>query len=203
MWVRLFYLGVLNGNYLQKLVFFVYLHLTMIEPVAFDIYEPDPEKFTISRDLVAVCITLVVFLNVWLGGQSGNLLSVPLALIWALTMFYFLISSSFLRQPLAGYFDGEVEFTQNAIVYKRSPYYLSEITAIDFSFNDYYNKYNWWPLKSLNQKLSQGVNNYVEFTLYNEETYIIYFRCETDDHHHLLDPFIDECYRLNKMGIIE
>jgi hypothetical protein len=183
--------------------FFVHLYLTMIEPVTFDIYEPDPKSFTVSRNLLAACLTVVVLLNAWISGDSGNLLSVPLALIWGLTIFYFLFSSFFLREPLEGHFDGEVEFTHLAIVYKGSPYYLSEITAIDFSFNDYYNQNNWWPLKSLNQRLSQGVNNYVEFTLFNEESYVIYFRCETDDHHRLLHPFIDECGRLNKTGLME
>lgn len=119
--------------------------------------------------------------------------------ISSLTGIYFAISSHFLRKPLRGQFDGEVEFTHEGIIFKGSQYYLSEISAIDFSLDDYYNKYTLlYPRKTLNQRRSQGVNNYVEFTVMHKESYIIYFRCEDEDHHLLLDPFINECIRLNK-----
>jgi hypothetical protein len=176
----------------------------MIEPVTFDIFEPAPKKFRLSRDLIALGLTIVVLSYGWLRNSPDDLLTVLFALTWVATVFYFLISSIFLRKPLNGNFDGEVEFTHEAIVYKGSPYYLSEITAIDFSFNDYYNKYIFsYPNNTLNQRRSQGVNNYVEFTVMHKDSYIIYFRCEDEDHHRLLDPFINECIRLNKKRRIE
>jgi len=171
----------------------------MIEPVTFDIFEPDPKKFRLSRNVIALSLTIVLLLYRWLNDSRDDSLIAPLCLIWGITIFYFLISSIFLRKPLEGSFDGEVTFTHDAIIYKRSPYYLSEISAINFSFNDYYNKYIFSrPNNTLNPRRSQGVDNYVEFTVMHKDSYIIYFRLEDEDHHLLLEPFINECIRLNK-----
>jgi len=175
----------------------------MIQPVTFDIYEPAPTGFRLSRDLITLGITVILLLYSWLRNNTDDLLIVPLSLLWGIIIFYFIVSSLFLRKPLNGKFDGEIVFTRDAIIFKGSPYYLSEITAIDFTFNDYYNKYIFEYYKSLNQKRSQGVDNYVEFTIMHKDSYIIYFRCEDEDHHKLLDPFINECIRLNKKREIE
>ena len=150
-------------------------------------------------------IGILAILLSWgaLTDRSEDALFVLFTEAWFCIAMCFLFSSFLLRKPLRGKFDGEVEFTNSAVVFKGTPYYLSDITAIDFSFNDYYNKIIWRPAKSFNQRRSQGVDNYVEFTVMHKDSYIIYFRCEDEDHHRLLYPFINECIRLNKKRRIE
>jgi len=143
-------------------------------------------------------MTIALLIWSFLTDKSEDWLFGLFVFVYFFTLLYFLFSSVALRKPLHGKFDGEVEFTHDAIIFKGSPYYLSEISAIDFSVDDYYNKYMFFPSKTLNQRRSQGVNNYVEFTVMHKESYIIYLRCEDEDHHRLLDPFIGECVRLNK-----
>ena len=175
----------------------------MIEPVTFDIFEPQ-KRFRITREIVLLATILIMIIFFFIApeiakGTIGSLIVVGEFLF----IIYIAISSPFLRKPLLGYFDGEIEFTQDAIVFKGSPYYLSEITAINFHFGDYYNQHLLTPPRSLNRRRSQVVDNYVEFTIMNEESYVVYLRCEDEDHHKLLDPFIHECDRWNKLREIK
>ena len=173
-----------------------------MDRVGFEIFEPDGKKFHWTPDWIIPPLWLVPILILWAvkgddSGPPGNLIMGYFICLFLLTM-YFMVASFFTYKPLNGVIKGEIIFEKDKIEIDDKTILLSDISALDFSFSDYYGQSNV-AYHSLNPKLLQGVNNYVTFSDKQGDTKLIYFRARGPHSSDSLSEFINEAVKLKKM----
>ena len=106
--------------------------------------------------------------------KTGSYLRDIILGIDVFVIIYFLGQSYWSYEPLDGIMQGTIVFNGDSIVVNEKVYDLKMISKLDFAFNDYYGMMYW--MRSFNPRLSQGVDNFVEFKDSSQQIIRIYFR---------------------------
>lgn len=175
-----------------------------MNPVSFEKYKPDPDNggWPPAKIVFLLWVGLVLFSVISLPGDSG------LAKYFLLTYagcviavsFYFGFRSRFTYQPLDGVMNGEITFYEDKIVVNELLFPLTDISNMDFSISDYFEKANPW--KGFNPRLSQGGENYVSFDDKSGQKKIAYFKLMDKHSSSTLHPFIDAAVKVGAMSYI-
>ena len=113
---------------------------------------------------------------------------------------YYLFISFVTYEPLDGLITGEIEFKDDRLIINDKVFELKELSAIDFSLNDYYGR-NRFPYRSnFSPALSQGVDNFVTFKDNADQVHLIYFRIQGKHGAQNLQLFINASVKLKAMS---
>ncbi|HTI57625.1 hypothetical protein [Mucilaginibacter sp.] len=93
---------------------------------------------------------------------------------------------------------GTIVFNGDSIVVNEKVYDLKMISKLDFAFNDYYGMMYW--MRSFNPRLSQGVDNFVEFKDSSQQIIRIYFRMQVKNGAKSFYPFINDAVQCGAMS---
>jgi len=171
-----------------------------VERIVFDIYTPGEKKLRITPNRVVLIMWLILIVVCWAGERYVPYLVRDIALFIALCVTIFFIFRSFVTYPpLSGQLKGKIEFTNDAIIINDTHFNITSIYKIDFHFGDYYGEVRYG-YRSVNPRLSQGVNNRVEFTTNNDEQHIIQFKIRTKQGYLVLSSFINSALNSQKIS---
>lgn len=170
-----------------------------MDRIAFKIYIPDKRKFRFTPDTIVLIMWILLIIIFWALEKfiSPEARVFPAIAAFLINMFY-LIRSFVTYADLRGRLEGQIEFKDKAILINDEHYDLEIIKKIDFYFGDYYGKVISG-YKSVNPRLSQGVNNSVEFTTLEGAYHNIQFKVRTKKGHLILAPFISNALKQQKI----
>jgi len=175
-----------------------------VEDVEFQIFIPNEKKHWLTPNVVLITAFTISFAFLWLSdtylGKDSSfhsiLLSITLLILVVAVGFMFF--SFFSYEPLNGVIDGEIIFKDDRIVVNDKDFGLGGISDIDFLVLDFYGRSDQFTV-DLNPRMSQGVNNYVTFTDYENNTQKVYFKLESKLQREDLISFINNAVKLDKM----
>jgi ribosome-associated toxin RatA of RatAB toxin-antitoxin module len=125
---------------------------------------------------------------------SGIIISIVL-ISWIFVMFL-------IREPLPGYFQGNISFYSDKIVINNKAISLNEITHLEFIIENYFNKPYSYSNHYTSPQKSQGVNNWVIIKYFDGNEDKIRFRIDYSNQNKLLEAFIVKCIKTNKMSLL-
>jgi hypothetical protein len=171
-----------------------------METISFKIYVPDG-KFHLTTTTIVFGVAILMCSVSWLADQykSWEIIRNVILCIGVAVFFFFVVSSPFRYQVLAGEIKGEIVFTPDAIIVNNNEFKLQSVCDLDFVVRDYHGQRLQQRGRSFYPRLLQGVDNYVTFTDNKGQTQTIYFRLETEHHYQDLAPFINQAIKLKKM----
>lgn len=91
-------------------------------------------------------------------------------------MIFFKMTQNFIREPLNGILNGELQFFENEILINKNIYSLSEIKKIEFYVSDYFNEWKFRGKGDFNPSKSNGTCNICKITLNNGDKIAINFQ---------------------------
>jgi hypothetical protein len=103
---------------------------------------------------------------------------------------YFLLVGLWSYKPLKGELRGYIEFKMDSIDIDNETFQLKNITQMDISNSDYYGRQTRGIRLDFSPGLSQGVNNYIEFTDTSGFYRKVYFKKTSKDQYKELSDFI-------------
>ncbi|MES2061437.1 MAG: hypothetical protein V4456_05920 [Bacteroidota bacterium] len=171
-----------------------------MEKISFDIYIPDKKRFRFTPNTIVLIIwlSLITIFGIW-GEYIPSETRTYASIIGCCITIFYIIRSLIAYAPLRGQFKGKIEFTNDAIIINNKPYYIKGIKKIDFYFGDYYGEIRSG-YRSVNPKLSQGVNNSIEFATIDDVLYNIQFKIRTPKGYFVLSPFINNALKAQKIS---
>ena len=115
---------------------------------------------------------------------------------------YWLIGGLWTYKSLEGSFNGTLVFEEDAFQVNMELIKLEDISAINIFGGDYYGQRTRGVVINFDPSLSQGVNNYIEFTDLEKLVRRIYFKQTENDQFRELKTFIINCTKLNRLSVI-
>ena len=177
-----------------------------MEPITFPVYEPDGKKFHWSPDSVIVPLYLLPIFSAYFfedyfkRHQVAHSFLILYVCIISVVAIYFLLASLARYKRLNGTLTGKITFNGDGIYIDNELFKLEGIENLDFRFYDYYGYRSSSSVRSLNPKMSQGINNYVYFTDENGDDQLFYFQLQKIEDYKKLVPFINIAIRGKKLS---
>jgi hypothetical protein len=172
-----------------------------MDRISFDIFEPEKKRFHLTPNWIVFGLWFLAIGFLWLFDNIlpdiGTVRGIVAGCIFLISMYYLIVSFATYK-PLSGKLEGEIKFVDDCIIINGKSFDLKNISAIDFSFYDYYGKSSTYG-RSFDPKLYQGVNNNISFIDNKNETHLVYFKMQTEHSYLSLAPFVNQAIKLNKM----
>lgn len=174
----------------------------------YQIFEFDQTKKTISYNWMIFWIWAFALIFFWTAEQYfflsdfyRNFKNTYLVLAVLLSI-YFLTVGLWSYQPLKGKLNGFIEFKKDAFDINEETFRLDEIAKLDFHCEDYYGRQTRGVGMNFSPGLSQGVNNFIEFTDYNNLTRKVYFKQIVKNQYKDFSSFIIICIQKGKIPLL-
>jgi len=174
----------------------------------FQIFEPSIVKKPTNKNMIVFLIYLFAVIFFWTTDKyfsssdffryfknSYLFFGVSLSIYW-------LISGLLTYESLNGKFNGYLVFADDAFQINDELIRLKDIKSLNIFGEDYYGQQTRGVKLDFNPSLSQGVNNYFEFTDLENLTRKIYFKQHEKNSHRQLKSFIACGAKLNKISLI-
>jgi hypothetical protein len=159
------------------------------------IFEPKKQRNVISNNLIVLIATTSAVFIFWIADgffsvdlyKDIKLFSLScLVILWI----YWLIAGFFTYRPLNGEFTGNITFKADSFIINEKVIQLKNLKRLNIHAEDYYGLHVPGPRVDFNPRLSQGINNYIEFTDLNNLTEKVFFKQTVKDQYLDLSEFI-------------